>query len=81
MINSDIAELIRDPVIRTREILEEVKRIRMKPFLTEDDEKQLALLRVDLMGLCPPIRFSWRNAAPCVDLWAELITLNEGVQG
>jgi hypothetical protein len=79
MIDSDVVELIRGPVIRTREILEEAKRIRTKPVLSECDYRRLAELRVEMLELSPPGRFSWLNTRPCVDIWAELITLSEGM--
>ncbi|NPU86372.1 MAG: hypothetical protein HPY65_17980 [Syntrophaceae bacterium] len=78
MINNDVAELLRGPVTRTREILDEVKRIRTKPFLTEDDYRRLAELKVEMLELSPPGRFSWLNTKPCIDIWAELIRLSEG---
>jgi hypothetical protein len=71
----DVLKFLQANVAESRKILEEARRIREKGNLTEDDYRQLAELRVDLMGLCPPLRYAWKDAAPCIDIWQELLKI------
>ncbi len=77
MISSDVTELLRGPVMRTREILQEAKQIRTKSVLSECDYRKLAELRVEMLEISPPGRFVWLNAKPAFDLWETLIEIEE----
>ena len=63
---------------RSRQIIAEAKQIRSKLALDDSDLRRLADLQVELLDLCPAIRYGWHEGVPVIDIWDELIK-REGV--
>lgn len=72
----DFSKIVLPNVTRSREIISEVREIRAKPVMDDSDTERIAVLKIELLGLCPALRYAWREAVPIVDLWAELINFD-----
>lgn len=74
---SDISKIILPYKARTDTILSEARTIRSKPILNDTDLERLAELKIELISLCPPLRYAWHEGAPVMDIWAELLKTEE----
>ena len=66
---------------KTRKILVRIKEMQSKENLSEYDFKKIALLRTELMELCPPERYLWNDGYPQIDIVTELIKIETGKEG
>jgi hypothetical protein len=64
-----------DVVNRTRALNIEIKTIRQHPDKTLSHFQRLALLRTELLRLCPPRRYVWLGGRPIIDLLSEVSRL------
>lgn len=62
-------------VTRTRQLMSEVKQIRSKKNLSDDDLQRLAELKLELFAICPPLRYAWRDGIPAIDIWSQIIEI------
>jgi hypothetical protein len=66
-------------VIRTQELIAQAKQIKNKPSLSDDDLRRLAELRIELVSLCPALRYAWREGIPIIDVWQQLIEIERSL--
>ena len=60
---------------RTRYLLNAIGKLQVRENPSEEDIEQLAFLRTELAGLCPPERYAWIDGLPVIDIVAELAKL------
>jgi hypothetical protein len=62
---------------RTRYLLNAIGELQVRENPSEEDIEQLAFLRTELAGLCPPERYAWIDGLPVIDIVAELAKLED----
>lgn len=62
---------------RTQCLLKAVSELQALENIAEADIEQLALLKTELLELCPPERYAWIDGLPKIDIVAELTKLDD----
>lgn len=60
-------------VLRSREIVAEVRRIKSQAVVAEEDIQRVTDLTNELITLCPPVMGVWRAGNSVMDLWDKLL--------
>jgi hypothetical protein len=67
-------------ITETDRLILAIRLLKAKPQLTDKDLRQLARLKADLILVCPPIRYNWKDGAPIIDILRDFREYEGGVE-